>query len=366
MGKRKLRVCFVAPVPPPYGGIANWMKMITEYIDQNKQDEIEYQVVNTAPKIRVTEGRKLWHRVIDGGILMLQRAKKFNDIIKDNSFDVIHITSSGSLSVIRDYLFCKIARYHKVRVCCHIRFGRIPEIIRKNTLEWKILRWVFKQCDQVIAIDKRTEECLKKQGYQNVNYIPNPIERKKMGAVSNEEEKVIMYLGWVIPEKGIEELLQAWGQLQMQYPDWRLRIVGPIAKEYQVELTQKYHMNAVDIVGELEHGEAMELLEKAGIFVLPSHTEGSPNVILEAMALHRAIIATNVGSIPEMLSNRCGITIKKKNVNQLIKALKVFLDSERKRRIAGKNAGFKIEQEYEFDFIFKKYEMIWRENNAIR
>ena len=58
----KVKICFVAPLPPPYGGIANWTKLFAEYLKQN--DLADVSVVNTAPKGRVTEGRGILKRVI--------------------------------------------------------------------------------------------------------------------------------------------------------------------------------------------------------------------------------------------------------------------------------------------------------------
>ena len=65
------------------------------------------------------------------------------------------------------------------------------------------------------------------------------------------------------------------------------------------------------------HDDAMRMLANAEIFVLPSHTEGFPNAVLEAMALAKAIIASRVGAIPEMLADECGLLIEAKDVSGL-------------------------------------------------
>jgi len=55
-------------------------------------------------------------------------------------------------------------------------------------------------------------------------------------------------------------------------------------------------------------------------FILPSYTEGFPNVILEAMALGKPIIATSVGAIPEILSEECGVVMKPRDQRDIEQA----------------------------------------------
>ena len=63
------------------------------------------------------------------------------------------------------------------------------------------------------------------------------------------------------------------------------------------------------------------LLSASDVFVLPSYTEGFPNVIIEAMAMGKPIIATSVGAIPEMLDEGCGVVVPPKDADSLQKAL---------------------------------------------
>ena len=64
-----MKLGLVAPVPPPYGGISNWVRMVSTYINDGKIKEIELTCINSAPRIRKTEGRNLWNRIIDSGLL---------------------------------------------------------------------------------------------------------------------------------------------------------------------------------------------------------------------------------------------------------------------------------------------------------
>ena len=104
---------------------------------------------------------------------------------------------------------------------------------------------------------------------------------------------------------------------------------------------------------------ALEEVSKCGLFVLPSYTEGFPNVIVEAMLLKKPIIATTVGAIPEILSENCGMLIKPKSSNDLFESLKFLIENTANRKYYAENAFKKVNEEYILDKIVIKYKEIW-------
>lgn len=94
-------------------------------------------------------------------------------------------------------------------------------------------------------------------------------------------------MGWVIKTKGIEELLSAWKDVNI---DGKLLIVGPYQESYLEYLNKSgYDLQNVIFEGEKSHEEAMNLLAGCEAFILPSYSEGCPYVILEAMSLKKPI-----------------------------------------------------------------------------
>lgn len=319
----KYKICLVAPLPPPYGGIANWTRLFTEYLTKNNLADIS--LVNTAPKGRVTEGRGILKRVFVSGFAMFGIVSAIRDKIRTDKMDCVHIATSGSLAAIRDLMVANLLRKKNIPFIYHLHFGRIPEIIRENTIEWRLIKTVITLSARTIAIDKKTRDELSACFGDKIEYIPNPIDLKSLPVPSESTEKSVMYLGWVIKQKGVEELIASWESVQSEAKDWKLQIVGPYKKEYVDELRKKYSFENVELIGEKSHKEAMELLNRASVFVLPSYTEGCPYVIMEAMALKKIIIGTKVGNIPEMLGDNCGILIDVQNVEELKKHLKEII-----------------------------------------
>ena len=124
------------------------------------------------------------------------------------------------------------------------------------------------------------------------------------------------------------------------------------------ELKQKYSFENINIVGELPHDVAMDKINDSDIFILPSYTEGFPNVILEAMHLGKAIIATNVGAIPEILGNNTGIVINAKSVKDIIDSLELLINNANLKVEYSKKAKEESKQ-YLLENVLKTYTKVW-------
>ena len=107
----------------------------------------------------------------------------------------------------------------------------------------------------------------------------------------------LAFLGRYEIRKGVKELSAALKKLIGKY-DFEFNFIGPIPDEFKINSPQIiYH-------GQISEAEKIKsILQTTDIFVLPSHSEGMPNVILEAMASGCAILATDVGAVNVMVSD---------------------------------------------------------------
>jgi len=354
-----MKLCLVVPCPPPYGGIANWTAMISNYMEGNSN--IDFSIINTAISKRSTDGRTLFDRIVGSGFDMLKKGKQLNKHIKNDKLDVIHMTTSGQLAIIRDIILLKIAKKHNIPIVYHLRFGRVREISKKNTKEWRLLARAIKLASTTIAIDCTTfNELRKRSPDSNISYIPNPIDIRTLPQRSEMGDQTIVFLGWVIKTKGIEELLTAWQQVYKKHNNWSLKIVGPYQTQYYEELRAVYSFGGVRMMGEKSHDEAMEILNRSSIFILPSYTEGFPNAVLEAMALGKPVIATRVGAIPDILADGCGMLIRPRCTSDIADALdQLIVDPAQRKKLAGK-AYEKLLKEYTMETVFEKYLSVWK------
>lgn len=357
MNDSPMKICLVAPVPPPYGGISHWTLMVSRYAAT--QSNIQLRIVDTASRWRAMDDVVVWKRVLGGGFQLLRDfARVFAQLCRHPQ--VLHLTTSGQLGVIRDIAVMSIARVFRVPVIYHIRFGRVPQLASGTSREWRFLARAMRLAHTVMAIDASTEQAIQRRLPDvKVVRVPNGVDinRLTMAHAGSAVGRTVMFLGWVIPTKGIEELVEAWAELRPH--GWRLLIAGPGNTDYQDRLIRAYEPTECEFIAEKSHDEAMMLMSKADVFVLPSYTEGFPNVVLEAMALGKPIIATRVGAIPEMLEGGCGILVEPREVDELKNALNDLLEDPDLRQRLGAQARERAMNCYSLEIVFAKYMSVW-------
>jgi glycosyltransferase involved in cell wall biosynthesis len=354
-----LRICLVAPLPPPYGGVSHWTQMVRQYASHRA--DVVLSIVDTAPRWRAVDDLRVWKRALGGGTQLVRDLARAFGRLRTRPH-ALHLTTSGQLAVARDLAVMRIARGLGVPVVYHIRFGRIPELARSRSREWRMLTRAMQRAHTVVAIDASTEQAIREHlPAVNVVRIPNCVDVAPLPHQPAPEgaARTVMFLGWVIPTKGVGELVQAWAHLHPA--GWRLRVVGPVSDRYRDELLAMHRPPATEFMGEKPHAEAMQLLAAADIFVLPSYTEGFPNAVLEGMALGKPIAATRVGAIPEMLADGCGVLVEPRDSEGVRRALSDLIADGDLRRALGSRAKERVVRCYSIESVFAQYMSIWRE-----
>jgi len=243
----------------------------------------------------------------------------------------------------------------------HFRFGRIPMLLNQNNWEWKLVKKNVAICDHCIVLDRLSYDTLLNVGLKNVSIIPNPISQKIIVQINEHinnpirEKGVVLFVGHIIPEKGVYELVESCKQI----PEVKeVRIVGPIEDEVKRTLELKGN-GKITFLGVKEHYDIINEMKRCSIFVLPSYTEGFPNVVLEAMISSCPIIATSVGAIPEMLADGAGICVEPKKVMQLTESIELLINNATLANKFGMNAKQHAINKYSMDIVVEKLENIW-------
>jgi glycosyltransferase involved in cell wall biosynthesis len=329
------------------------------------RSDVTLDVVDISPRWRALHEMSVWKRVVGGGVQLGRDVARLGAILLKRRPHAVHVTTPGRLAPVRDVVMMALAKAFRARAVYHIRFGRVPEIAEAGTREWRLMRTAISVADVVVPIDRATERALRAHAPgARIVRIPNCIDPADLPAAppAGEKERLVMFLGWLAPAKGLDELLDAWSRLSPT--GWRLVVAGPGPDSYRRALLERYRPRGVEFVGELSHDEAMRTLASASVLVLPSHTEGFPNVVLEAMALGTAIVASDVGAIPEMLGDRSGIVVPARDVDRLTRALRLVLEDAGLRAELGSRARRRALAEYGLDVVFAQYVATWAGRHA--
>jgi glycosyltransferase involved in cell wall biosynthesis len=222
-------------------------------------------------------------------------------------------------------------------------------------------RIIISSSDVIIAVSDSVREHVLSLGASpnKVIVIPNGVDLKEFGPQANVQkgnESNIIFVGRLIPNKGLEYLVRAAKILvDEKLKRLKFKIVGDGPYRQQLEkLVAKNGLSTYfEFLGRVQR--VSDVLRKGGIFVRPSLTEGMPLTVLEAMASGLPIIATNVGGTSEIIiHNETGILIEPGNVKQLAEALKYLIESPPEALRLGQNARTFIEHYYKEEFSWDK------------
>lgn len=142
--------------------------------------------------------------------------------------------------------------------------------------------------------------------------------RARLGLVASDGP-LLLFVGNLKASKGCMDMLEAFGSARTRLAGARLLFVGsgPCHTDLLERAVVLGCADAVDVVGAVAHAGLVDWFRASDLLCLPSHNEGVPNVVLEAMACGVPVLATDVGGIPEVVPDYAGILVPPKNVSVL-------------------------------------------------
>ena len=144
------------------------------------------------------------------------------------------------------------------------------------------------------------------------------------------DEKVLVAIGRLSSEKGHSDLIEALHRLRSSTPSlkWKLLLIGSGHEEQNLKaLAEKLALQS-QVIFTSHQADVLPFYGVADGMVLPSHTEGSPHVVLEAMSAGVPIVATSVGGVPEILQNsETAILVPAHNSEALAAGIAKLLES---------------------------------------
>jgi teichuronic acid biosynthesis glycosyltransferase TuaC len=139
--------------------------------------------------------------------------------------------------------------------------------------------------------------------------------------------ELVVFVGRLVPIKRLGDLLSAARILAVTHPSLQIVCIGdgPGLAKLTQSVRRKRLTEVVRFIGAKSPPEIAKWLAACNVFCLPSESEGSPNVIFEALACGRPVVATDVGGIPSLVDSQCGILVKPKVPAALAQALHAAL-----------------------------------------
>lgn len=281
------------------------------------------------------------------------------------------VTSSFFASVCAAFGKYDVIHYHAEGPCA---FLWIPKLFGKRCvatvhgIDWQREKWkegfgsryikmgekiAARYADEIIVLSKNVQEYFQNTYGRKTCFIPNGVNRSEIRKADKirkrwglEKDNYILFLGRIVPEKGLKYLVEAYKELET---DKKLVIAGGASD------TDDFMEEIKSIIGKDEHviftgfvqGKTLdELYSNAYVYVLPSDLEGMPLSLLEAMSYGNCCVVSDIKECAEVVGDKA-VVFKKSDVADLRRKLQDCCDNK------GIVEKYKAEAA---DFICRKYD----------
>jgi glycosyltransferase involved in cell wall biosynthesis len=174
------------------------------------------------------------------------------------------------------------------------------------------------------------------------------------------DEQFVLYIGRLdVKIKGIDLLLEAWPKIKKKNKTLPLVIAGSGDSEKVISLIKKYNAENIRLAGNLNHFEALSMIQKAAFVCIPSRMEGSPLVAYESMALGKPIVGSSIPALKEIVPhNVAGLLFKSESTKDLLNAIETLIENLEIRKRLAKGACDEGEK-YKWSEVAKRQESFY-------
>nr|WP_306810855.1 glycosyltransferase [Campylobacter upsaliensis] len=222
----------------------------------------------------------------------------------------------------------------------------------------KKFRTKYKYYDALIAINLEQKALLEKH-HKNVIYIPNFLP-KMPDAITNHQQKVVLFLGRFSKEKGVLRLIDIWKKVQEEakFREWNLVFVGDgVLKEAMQDKIKALHLSTSIIIKPFTKEVEKEYLS-ASIYAMTSHKEGFGMVLIESASYALPSVAFDITSGPsDIIENeKSGFLIEDGNLQEFAKKLQLLMRDENLRKTMGENAKIHTKKHFSKELVLQKWQ----------
>ena len=284
---------------------------------------------------------------------------------KRNVVAQLHTSRRGSFW--RKWAISRILRLRGVPYVIHLHAGEFADFFPNLPPRWKAraVRF-FEEASRTVALTRFWENWLRENVSRTarVETVENPCERI-LDAVPERNggrPAKLLYAGVVCEAKGTFDLVEAFAKGGLR-DCARLEICGGGETDaLRAKIAALGLDGAVAAAGWTPHDALLRKMESADVFVLPSHAEGQPMVVLEAMGAGLPVVSSRVGGIPETVEDgKTGILVEPGDVECLAAAMRALAEDPELRARMGAAGRTRVQERFSLEGFLAKVRRIWRE-----
>jgi glycosyltransferase involved in cell wall biosynthesis len=331
-------------------------------VESSLSDTIVWHKIDTTAKLPI-------QNIIIRGYKAFVRVVKFiwTIITKKKITSALIFTSDG-VSFLEKGLMVQIGSLFGKKTILAPRSGYIIKQL-ENKYFRKYASLVFSKANIVVCQGTNWkqlfESLVSEKKKSNFVVIPNWVDSSlynlpRLSDSRNNHNIKLLYLGWITKDKGVFDLIEAIKLIRLQVPNLKVIMCGDGDDRIELEdiIERQGLASYFTFRGWVKHEEKLELLANCDFFVLPSHAEGFPNSVLEAMASGLPIITTKVGAVEDLVNDTNGILVDSHDVISLSSAILQLYENDGLRNELGLNAQKRVASNFDISSAitsFKKY-----------
>jgi glycosyltransferase involved in cell wall biosynthesis len=257
--------------------------------------------------------------------------------------EVAFIFSSDGWSLVEKGVMCILGRAARRGVVIRFGSGALPEQCRASPLLREWVRLVLRSAHVVSTQGPSWTQFFGSLAGSTakIHEVANGVRMPGKAGASDRSGCRLAFAGWMQREKGIFEALEVFRLTQAHFPHATLTMAGG-GRDLEVFRSRVRDLGLEAVVttpGWLSPGDVRAMLARSDLFLFPSHYEGLPNAVLEAMAAGVPVVATRVGSLPDVVEDgQAGFLLPVGDVEGLARAVRSILGSPAEMRRLGTNA----------------------------
>lgn len=378
--KSKKRILVLGPLPPTVGGITTFIKGISESDLNRKYKFIMFGTERPTVGLgRDADDYTLMFRVglirlVKSSISTISHMLKFPFVLIVNRPDIIHIHTASYWSFWENAMYSLLSKVFCKKVIIHIHGGLFYKFYKDSNIFVKFLvRKVLGLPEYIIVLSSKWKSllmdiaCAQTRLEDRIVVLENFVDFSRFAHFQRELDVSgdiinVLFVGGVgAKTKGIYDVLKVIPLVVKECKNVLFSFVacGNIERFDLFGNKETYisHARFLDYVSD---DEKIKVFVNSDIFVLPSYSEGLPITMLEAMAGGLPIIATSVGSIPEVIEEgKNGFLIEVSDYHALAEKILFLAKDKKLRREMAMNNLNKIREQYDQSVVMRRLDSLY-------
>lgn len=368
--------------PPHMGGLESHADEFNRHLSQRGMDITVFtpRIPKNAPDFEIIHNNVKVYRFPSFEIISNYPVPKFWSAVFwklyrklfEENYDIVISRTRFFLTSLLALIYAKVKKVRWIHIehgSDFVKSGGTFSVIIARLYDYTFGKLILVSAEKIIANSKASAEfCRKISPRINCEIIYRGVEIKNIKFVEPDvkikerypNDCIITFMGRLIDGKGVADLLNAAKNIKENF---KIFIVGdgPQAEALK-RLAKKSDMEKkIVFFGHQTFENTIGILKISDILVNPSYTEGLPTTVIEAALCKKAIIATNVGGTPEIISeNNDGFIIEPKNVALLKEKLEILIKDKKIRVEFGNNAFEKVKDKFDWNKSIEQYLKIFK------